>query len=477
MRAFTVNRNIVEMEYAVRGPIPQRAAELRAAGRQTIPCNIGNPQALGQKPISYYRRVLALLQRPDLVQRERVLRNVCDRGGLPDGLDLCSEHELAVAERMLAGFGTGVGAYTESKGPRFVREAVAAFIDRRDGTPEGSPLRSDPERVFLTNGASEAAKHVIEVLLGSPTAGIMIPIPQYPLYSATVRKCGGVQVDYFPDEERGWALSREMLEEPLAAARRRGIDVKAIVVINPGNPTGAVLDRSSVDEVIELALDNGLAIIADEVYQDNLYGAEFFSFAEVLGSRPVPLFSLHSVSKGFYGECGQRGGYLEVRNPPCVEVPGRQDLDFMDLLVKQASVSLCSNTMGHALTYLMVSPPPDGSEPYERFRQERATVLRDLFDKATMIRGAFEEMDGVECFGRTGAMYLFPRLGIMPPGATDFDYCMSLLEETGLCTVNGSGFGQRPGTHHLRIAFLPPREQLEEVLPRWIAFHNDYVRR
>ena len=85
--------------------------------------------------------------------------------------------------------------------------------------------------------------------------------------------------------------------------------------------------------------------------------------------------------------------------------------------------------------------------------------------------------DGVECFGKTGAMYLFPRLGKLPAGTTDFDYCMSLLEETGLCTVNGSGFGQRAGTSHLRIAFLPPKELLAEVLPQWIEFHNHYVNR
>jgi alanine transaminase len=86
-------------------------------------------------------------------------------------------------------------------------------------------------------------------------------------------------------------------------------------------------------------------------------------------------------------------------------------------------------------------------------------------------------MEGVDCPGEIGAMYLFPRLGVLPDGTTDFDYCMHLLEETGLCTVNGSGFGQAPGTHHLRIAFLPGRELLEQVLPRWIEVHNAWVRR
>ena len=92
-----------------------------------------------------------------------------------------------------------------------------------------------------------------------------------------------------------------------------------------------------------------------------------------------------------------------------------------------------------------------------------------------MIREGFTQMDSVECFGRTGAMYLFPRLGKLPAGTNDFDYCMALLEETGLTTVNGAGFGQEEGTNHLRIAFLPPKEMIEDVLPKWIQFHNEYV--
>ena len=109
--------------------------------------------------------------------------------------------------------------------------------------------------------------------------------------------------------------------------------------------------------------------------------------------------------------------------------------------------------------------------------EEKEGILTALHEKAEMIRAAFQDMDGVECFGRIGAMYLFPRLGRLPSGTTDFEYCMNLLETTGLCTVNGSGFGQRKGTNHLRIAFLPPREMLERVLPEWIAFHNEYVGR
>ncbi len=475
---LTVNPNIAEMEYAVRGPIPQRAAELSRRGQRTIACHIGNPQALGQPPISFYREVLSFLETPGRIARERALRSLYAHhpaafAGL-DSAALSSDYVLDLAEQMLAKLGTGLGAYTESKGPLFIREAVAEFIDARDRIAATGGVRSNPDAIFLTNGASEAARHIIDILIADPRDGIMIPIPQYPLYSAAIRRAGGVQVNYYPHEESGWTLDRSILEEAIGPARAKGVNVKAVVVINPANPTGAVLPRAAGVQLVEFARDHGLAIIADEVYQENLYGAEFCSFASLVGNQDIPLFSLHSTSKGFYGECGRRGGYLEVRNPP--KLAGRA-LGFIDVLLKQASVSLCANTSGQALTYLMVRPPPEGSAPYRQFAQERESVLHDLFEKATIIKAAFSQMDGVECFGRTGAMYLFPRLNVLPHGTTDFDYCMSLLEATGLCTVNGSGFGQRPGTSHLRIAFLPPRALLESVLPEWVRFHNAYVRR
>jgi aspartate/methionine/tyrosine aminotransferase len=472
-----VNPNIIDMEYAVRGPIPQRAAELARQGKSIIACNIGNPQALGQKPISLFRQVLSLLEVPFQIPRERALnalfrRNATVFQGLTDG-DFVSDYVLDLCDDILTNLSTGVGAYTESKGPLFIREAIARFIDKRDDVASGG-VKSDPDSIFLTNGASEAAKYIIDMLIADSTDGIMIPIPQYPLYSAAIKKSGGTQVNYYPDEDDGWTLTRSMLEESFGKASREGITVKGIVVINPANPTGAVLPERSGREVIDFAKEHELAIIADEVYQDNVYGATFVSFAKLLGTQEVPLFSLHSTSKGFCGECGHRGGYLEVRNPPRIE---GTDSVFTDILLKQASVSLCSNTIGQVLTYMLVSPPEKGTEPYEQYVQEKQAVLNALYDKATLIRAAFEDMAGVECFGRTGAMYLFPRLNRLPEGATDFDYCMSLLETTGLCTVNGSGFGQREGTSHLRIAFLPSKELLEQVLPRWIEFHNEYVNR
>ena len=471
---MAVNRNILDMEYAVRGPIPQRAAELKKSGQSIIPCNIGNPQALGQRPISYYREVLSLVEHPVRIERERRLRSLFNGGAL-DGVsveDFHSDYVLDLSERFLEQMETGMGAYSESSGPQFIREAVSAFIDRRDGANEQAGVRSRSEQVFITNGASEAVRYVIDLLIDDVDDGIMIPIPQYPLYSAAIKRCGGVQVDYFLEEEAGWTADRTVLESSIEEARSRGVNVKAIVVINPGNPTGAVLDGETIREVIAFAGENGLAIIADEVYQENVYDAGFVSFARLLGRSEVPLFSVHSTSKGFYGECGHRGGYLEIRNAPRVK---DTDISFTDLVFKQATVNICSNTVGQLMMYLLVNPPPENSEPYRRFTNERRRILEDLHDKAAMIRAGFDHMDGVSCFGRTGAMYLFPRLDKLPDGTNDFDYCMRLLERTGLVTVNGEGFGQKPGTSHLRIAFLPPRDVIEEVLPAWIDFHNEYV--
>jgi len=473
----TINRNIIEMEYAVKGPIPQKAAELKNQGRSIIFCNIGNPQALGQSPLSFYRQVLSLVEDAPRIKRERFLNQSLPGKTAttqePGNIEFISDYVLDVSETVLCKMETGMGAYTDSKGPQFIREAIAEFIDNRDFVGADRGIHSDPDSIFLTNGASEGAKYIIEMLVSNPNDGIMIPIPQYPLYSAAIKKVGGVQVNYYPDEDQGGALDRDMLEAPLAQAKADGINVKGIVVINPGNPTGAVLSEESIQEIIEFAKIHSLVIMADEVYQENIYAGKFMSFAKALGTQDVPLFSFHSISKGFYGECGHRGGYLEMRNPPKVE---SSDLDFVDMLLKQASVSLCANTAGQILTYLMVNPPEEGSQPYERFIQEKQNILNELHGKATMIRDAFAQMDGVECFGETGAMYLFPRLNKLPEGTNDFDYCMALLEETGLCVVNGAGFGQKEGTQHLRIAFLPPKDLLAEVLPRWIKFHNNYVR-
>lgn len=151
---------------------------------------------------------------------------------------------------------------------------------------------------------------------------ILIPIPQYPLYSAAISLYGGTAAPYYMNEESGWQLDFAELERSIEDARKKGKKCKALVVINPGNPTGSILNEETIKKVLEFSVKNKVVVIADEVYRENIYkeGARFVSFRRVLETMSqeirdnCELASLHSVSKGLLGECGMRGGYLYLHN-------------------------------------------------------------------------------------------------------------------------------------------------------------------
>lgn len=448
VRYSDINEAVKRTEYAVRGPIVARARELELQGREIIYCNIGNPQALRQQPLTWFRQVLALCEWPELAR--------LSPGAFPEDV-------LETAKKILDGSQHGIGAYSESKGIRTIRAAVADFITRRDG------IASDPESIFLTDGASKGVQSVLRILIANDDDGIMIPIPQYPLYSATITLYGAKQVSYYLDEEHDWKLDERMLEDSIAKAKANKVNVRAICVINPGNPTGSVLDAANIEMVLRFAKRHNLAVLADEVYQDNIYrpGDSFVSFAKVLEQmkeKDVSLFSFHSTSKGFLGECGHRGGYLEVRNLPA---------DVMAELLKLQSVSLCSNIPGQVATYLMVTPPQEGSPSYEGYQKEKKAILDALRRKAQILADGLNKVEGIRCNTVAGAMYAFPQITI-PAGRTDEDYCMALLEKTGICVVPGTGFGQRTGTAHFRTTILPPTEKIQEVVNKIAEFHRSY---
>ncbi|HUX37634.1 MAG TPA: aminotransferase class I/II-fold pyridoxal phosphate-dependent enzyme [Rectinemataceae bacterium] len=440
-------------EYAVRGPLVARAQELERSGKRIIWCNIGNPQALEQKPLTWLRQVISLCEWPELATRAP--------GAFPP-------EAIEASKKILAG-SHGLGAYSDSKGLKVVREAVANFIRERDG------IEADPEAIYLTDGASKGVQAALRILIAGPSApggaadGIMIPIPQYPLYSATITLYEGRQVPYQLDEKRDWKLSRELLEGSLAKAKAEGTRVKAICVINPGNPTGSVLDRANIEMILDFAKTHRLSILADEVYQQNVYreGESFVSFAKVLadrGERDVSLFSFHSCSKGYLGECGHRGGYMEVRNVPA---------DVITEITKLQSVSLCSNLPGQVATWCLVSPPPAGSQSHAVWKAEREAILAELAARAKLLAEGLNKIPGIECNEVAGAMYAFPKISL-PAGKTDEDWCMALLEKTGICVVPGTGFGQEAGTAHFRTTILPPTEQLKEVVRLIADFHANY---
>jgi aspartate/methionine/tyrosine aminotransferase len=446
-----LGKAVLETQYAVRGPIVARAQELERQGKEIIYCNIGNPQSLGQQPITRIRQILALCQYPTLMEK---------------AADLFPSDVVETSRQILKGVRHGMGAYSESRGVRFIREAVAEFIKERDG------FGVDPDQVFLTDGASKGVQTILRLLLAGPEDGIMIPIPQYPLYSATITLYEGRMVPYTLNEADDWKLDLALLEESLAKAKAQGTRVRAICVINPGNPTGAVLDESNIAMILDFAQKHGLSVLADEVYQENIYrpGSRFVSFAKVLsakGIKDVSLFSFHSCSKGFLGECGVRGGYFEYRNVPA---------DVTAQILKLQSVGLCSNLGGQVATYAMVRPPKAGTPSHATFQAERSAILEEMKKRALILAEGLNRIEGISCNVIAGAMYAFPCV-TLPKGCTDEDYCMALLDETGICVVPGTGFGQAEGTAHFRTTILPPTAKIKEVVERLGAFHRAFVAR
>jgi alanine transaminase len=310
----------------------------------------------------------------------------------------------------------------------------------------------------------------------------MIPIPQYPIYSATLDLLGGQKVGYYLDEKNRWDLNVAELERSLKEARDGGINVVAFVMINPGNPTGSVLTRRAVRDVVKFCSEHNLVLLADEVYQENVYdeNAEFYSAKRaahdlgLLEDDAIELASFHSTSKGVFGECGRRGGYMEL-----VGFDGK----VMEHLYKLASSSLCSTVSGQIMTSLMVRGPDPGDESYESHEAEKAAIFESLKRRAMIVERGLDSIPGFSCQPAQGAMYSFPSV-TLPRGAIDAAkergvspdtmYAVSLLESTGICVVPASGFGQAPGRYGFRTTFLPSEEEMARSVEAIKKHHEDF---
>lgn len=467
-----MNPTVKMVEYAVRGPIVQRALELErelSEGMkkpfvEVIKANIGDAHAMGQQPITFFRQVLALCSYPELLNDSSFPEDAKSR-----------------ARRILQSCGgNSIGSYSASQGIESVRQDVARYIERRDG---GVPC--DPDNIFLTTGASDGIVTMLKLLVcgeGEARTGVMISIPQYPLYSAALAELAAVQVNYYLNEEKCWSMDLSELQRSLDEARRH-CNPRALCVINPGNPTGQVQSRQCIEDVIRFAAKERLFLMADEVYQDNVYaeGCQFHSFKKVLFdmgpeySDIVELASFHSTSKCYMGECGFRGGYMEIIN---------LDEEVRAQLTKLVSVRLCPPVPGQALMDLVVNPPQIGEPSYDKFSKERSATLSVLAEKAKLTEQVLNTVKGISCNPVQGAMYSFPRISIPEKAIkeatdkgqqADMFYCMKLLEETGICLVPGSGFGQRDGTYHFRMTILPSTDKLKILLNKVKEFHQKFT--
>ncbi|KAL7830900.1 hypothetical protein SRHO_G00304020 [Serrasalmus rhombeus] len=469
----TLNPQVKAVEYAVRGPIVIKAGEiervLQEGGKkpftEVIKANIGDAHAMGQQPITFLRQVVALCTFPELL----------DSPSFP-------EDAKRRAQRILQGCGgRSLGSYSASPGVECIRQDIAAYIEQRD---QGVP--SNWENIFLTTGASDGIVSILRLLVsgeGRARTGVMIPIPQYPLYSAAIAEMGAVQVNYYLDEDNCWALDVHELHRAYQAAKQH-CQPRVLCIINPGNPTGQVQSKKCIEDVLHFAYEENLFVMADEVYQENVYApdCEFHSFKKVLYEmgpeyfNSVELASFHSTSKGYTGECGFRGGFMEIVN---------LDPEVKAQLVKLLSVRLCPPVAGQAAMDVIVNPPQPDEPSFAQFHKEKASVLGALADKAKLTEQILSAVPGIKCNPVQGAMYAFPQIFI-PPRAVeeakalgmqpDMLYCLRLLEETGICVVPGSGFGQREGTYHFRMTILPSPEKLKVLLEKVRDFHIKFLK-
>lgn len=468
-----INPHVREAKYAVRGPLAVRSEEYRARlakGDQNLPfdqvisANIGNPQQLEQKPITFFRQVLSLVENPLLLDNVDVLTS--QLGYKTDVIER--------AQWLLQQVGS-VGAYSASCGVKGIRESVARFIEERDGYP------AEANHIYLSGGASSGVNTLLHIICATPNSGLLIPIPQYPLYTASLSVLNAKCVPYYLDESSNWGTDVTAIKTAYQKAHDEGTDVRAIVVINPGNPTGGNLTKQDITAILEFAAEKKLVVLADEVYQTNIFEGKFNSFKAVLRDmqhtdaekyKYVELASLHSCSKGMVGECGHRGGYFELVG---------FDPEVEEQIYKFISISLCAPVIGQCLLELMVNPPQEGSPSYAQYRQEYDAIFVSLKERATALYKAFSEMEGVECQLPQGSMYMFPTIHLPKKAVEaakkeniepDEFYAFRLLDATGICIVPGSGFGQKENTLHFRTTFLAPGT---EWVGRIAKFHKEFM--
>ncbi|CAL1709493.1 unnamed protein product [Somion occarium] len=472
MRPLTpsdLNPAVIDVQYAVRGELAIKAEALRVQlenkfhglpFERIINSNIGNPQQKGldQPPITFGRQVAALMEYPPLAEIVK---------------DIWPADVLARAKELRDEIGS-VGAYSHSKGVPLIRKSVAKFIEERDGYPV------DPEDIFLTGGASAGVSLLLNMLITPTKSGVLIPIPQYPLYSAALAQFSGIPLPYHLSEVDGWSTSLHEIRAAIEKAEKDGAHPRALVIINPGNPTGALLDWATMESIVHLCEEHSIVILADEVYQSNLHSPDthpFHSFKQVVRrlNSPVPLFSFHSISKGVTGECGRRGGYFE-----CTNISD----EVRALIYKMVSVGLCPPLSGQIGVDCMVRPPQPGDPSYPLWKTETDCTHAALAQRTKLMAQRLNALPGISCVTSPGALYLFPKVELPDAALKEAErlgktpdtlYSLELLDETGICVVPGSGFGQKDGEHHYRLTCLCPG--VEEYVDALENFHLLFMKK
>ncbi len=390
------------VRYDIRGPVLRRARELEAAGHEIIKLNLGNPAPFG-------------LEGPPDVLSE-VVKHIGDAQG-----------------------------YSDARGIYPARLAVAEAFERRGVTGVS------PDDVFLGNGVSELIVMSMQALLDSGDE-VLVPSPDYPLWTGAVNLCGGRAVHYRCDEAQGWQPDLEHV------AARITPRTKALVIINPNNPTGAVYSQQTLLGLLDLARRHNLLVLSDEIYDQIIYEDAVHHPAAALAPDLLVL-TLGGLSKT-YRLAGFRSGWLVISGP---RGHAADYLDGMELL---ANMRLCPNV-----------PAQHAIEPALSGRADVAPLLRPggrLRDQRDHAWERLTAIPGVSCVLPAGALYLFPRLDPdVHPIDDDEQMMIDLLQQQHVLLSHGTGFNL-PTTDHLRVVFLAPVAVLDEAIGRLATFLAGY---
>ena len=391
-----------DVRYDIRGPVLRRARQLEDDGHQILKLNLGNPAPFG-------------LDAPESVLRD-VVHSIRDAQG-----------------------------YSDARGIYPARLAVAESFERKGVGGVG------PDDVFLGNGVSEL---IVMALQGLLDAGdeVLIPSPDYPLWTGAVGLCGGRAVHYRCDEQEGWAPDLGHVAEQITPRTR------ALVIINPNNPTGAVYSRETLLGLLDLARRHRLLVLTDEIYDQILYEDAVHECAAALAPDLLVL-TLGGLSKT-YRLAGFRSGWLVVSGP---RGEAAEYLEGLELL---ANMRLCPNVPAQ---YAIV-PALGGRNSIAPLLQPGGR-LREQRDHAWT---AMNAIPGVDCVKPAGALYLFPRLDPEVHKIVDDErMVIDLLEQQYLLLSHGTGFNL-PSADHLRLVFLAPVEVLDDAIGRLARFLADY---
>jgi len=345
-------------------------------------------------------------------------------------------HLIAAVERAMR---DGHNGYGPSPGIAEAREAVAAEYATR-----GFPVAAD--RVLITAGTSEAIELALAALV-DPEGEVLVPMPTYPLYTAVLAKIGARARYYRTDPSRGWMPDLDHLNSLVTTATR------ALVVIDPNNPTGATYSTATRRALLEVADRHGLVVLADEVYGDLGYEGPIDSIGQL--DPDAAIISFSSLSKAYLAP-GWRTGWMAVGRSPRLDAA-------LAAIKKMADGRLCGTVpMQFAVAEALLGD-----------RSHQPIFRAELKARATLTARSLGAMPGVTCVMPTAGFYAMPQIAL-PPGRTDHDYVLGLLRATGVLCVYGSGFGMPAEAGFLRIVFLAPLEELQAIYGLMAQFTSEF---